>query len=222
MHAAVSKTAEARALTVVEVLVVVVCIGVLAVVGWGFYAEGKSKQKYLTCVMNLKQIAFASNQFEIDAGERGSGTKRSTMLSTNLGGSLEFIGQGQAFQHFLALSNYLSVKRLACPTDARTPAMDWSQFSNRNLSYFLAVEFAEPTLLAGDRHLESQAASSNGVLTLTRDVRVSWGKDLHWGKYGVVGLADGSATAWGSTRFQTNIISWADRQPSNLVRLEFP
>ncbi|MFA6546216.1 MAG: hypothetical protein WCS99_17485 [Limisphaerales bacterium] len=211
------------ALTIVEVLVVLVCIGVLAGLGWGAYSEAKDKQKYMTCVWNLKHFAFASNQFASDSGKKSEGeSKRSTMLSTNLGGSQELVGQGLAFRHFLALSNYMSAKRLTCPTDSRSPALDWPQLANSNLSYFMAVEFSEPYLLAGDRHLETRSGLSNGVATLSSTNQLAWGRDLHHGLYGVVATADGTATAWWNAQLKTNTEAWLSRNQSNRVRLEFP
>lgn len=212
-----------EALTLVEVLVVVVCVGLLAGLGWGVYCEAQDKQKYMTCVWNLKHFAFASNQFASDGGKKSEGeSKQSTMLSTNLGGTQELVGLGQTYRHFLALSNYMSAKRLTCPTDTRSPALDWPQLANSNLSYFMAVEFSEPYLLAGDRHLEPRSGLSNGVATLSLSNQLSWGRDLHHGLYGVVATADGTATAWWNAQLKTNTEAWLSRNLSNRVRLEFP
>ena len=218
-----SNSRQESALTIVEVLVVIVCIGLLAGLGWGFYCEGQDKHKYMACVWNLKHFALASNQFASDGGKQPEReSKRSTMLSTNLGGSQEFVGQGQVFRHFLVLSNYLNAKRLTCPTDTRSPALDWPQLANSNLSYFMAVEFSEPHVLAGDRHLEPRSGLSNGVATLSLGNQLSWGRDLHHGLYGVVATADGTATAWWNAQLKTNTEAWLSRNQSNRVRLEFP
>ena len=64
------------------------------------------------------------------------------------GGSFEFRDTPDVFRHFLAASNELNQpKILACPEDKeRTRAVDWTRFSNSNVSYFINLDASEGAL----------------------------------------------------------------------------
>src|SRR5580765_6097622 len=92
------------------------------------------------CVSNLHQISLAMRMWS------GDHTERFPMaVSTNQGGSLEFIEIGDTSGHFRAASNELnSPKILACSADrTRHWATNFTNFGNENLSYFLALDADE-------------------------------------------------------------------------------
>ena len=142
-------------------------------------------------------------------------------VSTNQGGSLEFIGIG-AFHHFLTISNELnSSKVLNCPSDKkRRRATDFASFSTRNLSYFVGLDADEhyPTMiLSGDRNVTTNGDTRPGVVTFREGSSIAWTKDIH-PHSGNLGLADGSVLQ-ANDAILTNQISlsaWLT------VRLEVP
>jgi prepilin-type processing-associated H-X9-DG protein len=97
--------------------------------------------------------------------------KYATKVSTNDGGSLEFVTAGYqiakhdqhfyfSYRNFLPLAGGLATpKSLACPADLqRWSATNFTQFNNWNLSYAMGL-VADPNIpmavLAGDRNLPS-------------------------------------------------------------------
>ena len=145
----------------VELLIVIAIIGILAALLLPVLGRTKSRAKKIECVANLKQTGLAFQLFAHDHGGRFP-----AHISTNDGGSLEFVAKGYqvqgvfyfAYEHFRPLAPELvTPKLLACPTDQqRWPATNFIQFDNHNLSYFIGLK-ADPALptaiLAGDRNL---------------------------------------------------------------------
>ena len=91
-------------------------------------------------------------------------------VSTNSAGSLAWANSPQVFRHFQVMSNELvTPKILLCPLDSkRTKATDFTNFSNANLSYFIALDADESKphrLLSGDRNLTG-GTLSNGFLRI--------------------------------------------------------
>lgn len=142
---------QAGAFTLVELLVVIAIIGILAALLLPALEGGKARARKIQCVGNLKEIGLANHLFANDhAG------KFPTLVSTNDGGSLEFVTAGYqvrnqnfyfSFQHFLPLASALvTPKPLACPSDLiRWPAnnkwaaTNFNQFNNWNLSYTIGL-----------------------------------------------------------------------------------
>ena len=109
---------------------------------------------------------------------------------------MEYVGAGQVFRHYLALSNELnSPKVLACGSDtARLRGSDFAGLSDRNLSYFVGLDATETnprTILSGDRNVSTNGRLISGILTVTNSSGVGWTKDIHQ-HAGNVGLGDGS------------------------------
>jgi prepilin-type N-terminal cleavage/methylation domain-containing protein/prepilin-type processing-associated H-X9-DG protein len=151
-----------EAFTLVELLVVIAIIGILAAMLMPVLEQGKKRATRIQCVNNLNQTGLASHLFANDHNG-----KFPTQVSTNDGGSLEFVIAGYqihnqhfyfSYQHFRPLGADLGTPKLfACPGDLqRWPAASFSQFNNWNLSYVIGLK-ANPLLpgaiLAADRNL---------------------------------------------------------------------
>ena len=190
------------AFTLVELLVVIAIIGILAALLMPALEQGQARATRIVCGNNLKEIGLASHLFANDHGG-----KFSMQVSTNDGGSLEYVAAGMqlqtrfyfSFEHFLPLSGALSTPRLlACPADLeRWSATNFSRFNNWNLSYAIGVD-ADPnapnSVLAADRNFPScnlPTCTPNptiGLIPFTTGAR--WGIGLH-NRKGNVLFSDG-------------------------------
>jgi len=127
-------------------------------------------------------------------------------VSTNEGGSREWIGGPNAFRHFEVMSNELNTpKLLVCPADQKsrvvansfgaTAASGRVPFtSNSNLSYFVGVDATETNLnlfLFGDRNLTNGTPVTDGLLELTTNQPSNWTEQIH-GRRGNIAFPDGS------------------------------
>jgi prepilin-type processing-associated H-X9-DG protein len=181
---------KTAALTLMEVLVVIAILAVLVALVLPKLGAAKKKAQRITCVNRLCQVGMA---FRIWEGDHTNLYPMS--VSTNLGGTLEYVARGETFRHFQVMSNELSTPIiLACPADVRRPAQDFGPtFGNFNVSYFvgLDVEDAKPqTILSGDRNIAG-GKIKNGVLEITKNDPVGWSSELHGG-IGNIAFADGS------------------------------
>ena len=148
--------------TLVELLVVIAIIGILAALLLPALSVAKSRARRIECVGNLRETGLAFHLFANDHGG-----KFTTQVSTNDGGSLEFVTAGYqiigrefyfSFQHFRPLAGALvTPKPLACPADPdRWPATNFNRFNNANLSFDIGLK-ADPnipnSILLADRNL---------------------------------------------------------------------
>ncbi len=178
--------------TLIDFLIVVVTVVLLVFAGLPFLTRptGRPNQR-LRCVGNLKQVNLSFLMWSNDHEE-----KFPWQVSTNQGGSMEFIGTSETFQHFLAVSNEMtSPKPLWCRSDSqRTSAQRFdSGLANSNLSYFVsldAVERQPHSILSGDRNLTG-GVLTNGVMLLTTNSRAGWTEAMHKNA-GNISFADGS------------------------------
>ena len=133
------------AFTLVELLVVIAIIGILAALVLPAVTASKKRALRIWCINNLKQTGVVAHTFANDHNG-----KFPTAISTNDGGSLEFVIAGYqaqqrlyiAFQHFRPLAGELGTPQLfACPADLeRSPATNLSKFDNRNVSYVIGLK----------------------------------------------------------------------------------
>jgi hypothetical protein len=181
-----------RGFTKWELLIVVALLGALAALLLPVLAIRKAKAKRISCVCNLKQIGLALRMWSNECGE-----KFPWQVTTNRGGSSEWIGANDAYRHFRVVSNELSSpKVLVCSSDsARSRAARWEDVtSNRRLSYFVGLDADETrpqTILSGDRNLATNGRPANALLRLTAAVPVEWTEEIHQHQ-GNIGLGDGS------------------------------
>jgi len=189
---------KARALTLIETLVVVAVAALLVV--FVLPAAWRKTQR-IDCVNNLVQIGLAFRLWSDDH------TNQFPMsVSTNFGGTREYTATGETFQHFQVMSNeVVSLKVLVCPADKRQPAKSWATLSNSNISYFVSLDADETqpqALLAGDRNLQIDgAAAKPGLLLLRTNSVVGWTHEMHNG-FGNVALADGSVQQFSSAKLR--------------------
>ena len=190
---------RAAGFTLVEMLVVIAIIGVLAALLLPALERAKARAKRMECVSGLRQIGLASHVFANDHGG-----KLPTQVSTNDGGSLEFVQAGYqirgafyfAYKDLLPLAGALAAPTLfACPADlTRRPATNFSQFSNPNLSYYvgLAADANDPRqILAADRGLPTLATNGYSLQHLPAPAPLHW-TGAHDGNGNIL-FADGHA-----------------------------
>ena len=185
---------SSRALTLIEVLVV---LGLLALLAGMLLPAGvggsKARAPRIQCVNNLKQVGLA---FRIWEGDHGGNYPVSVSMTN--GGTLEVVESGMAFRHFQVMSNELNTpKILICPADKkRKVATNFlSGFNNTTLSYFVGVDAYEGQAqmpLAGDRNMTlNNVELSSGLHALATNAAVGWSEAIHK-KQGNVLIADAS------------------------------
>jgi competence protein ComGC len=183
-----------RALTKIEVVVIVAALAVLVALLLPALAASKRKSSLIGCISNVKQIGIAFRLWEGDNND-----KYPMAVSVTNGGVMELIAPGKAYVLWQTVSNQLnSPKILHCPADADhiTATNFTTGFSDANISYFVtpdAVETYPQMILAGDDNLLMNGKPVHpGILTLWTNQTVAWTKDRHC-RVGNISMADGSA-----------------------------
>jgi len=211
-------------LTFVEVLVSIVVVAVLAGL---FLPRLQPRRPFgccrMNCVSNLKQVSLAMRMWSNDHGD-----KFPWSVSTNEGGTMEFVGTAGVFRHFLATSNELtSPKVLSCPQDAqRTKVTSWDQLTNdaQHISYFVGLDADETkpwSILSGDRNLTTNGLRAVGAITITRTITPGWTARIHTNA-GTIGLGDGSAQQISARRLQGQFQSALTNLDVGSIRLVIP
>lgn len=180
------------AFTLIELIVAVLLVLVSLLVVLCVILQVHSPHSAFDCARNLKQIGLSFRLFSIDNSD-----KFPMEVSTNDGGTLEFVATSNVFRHFQTLSNELSTpKVLICPLDrSRAWATNFSSdFNNSKLSYFVGVDARltnAAMILSGDRNIANGISPKNGMLLLTTNQNVKWTKQMHNG-CGYICFADAS------------------------------
>jgi len=182
------------ALTLTEVLVVIAVAFALLIIA--ILPLAKEKAKTISCYNQLRAGGCA---FWLWAGDNNN--KFPMELSTNNGGTREWLMQGKVSEVFLVMSNEFNTPRiLVCPADRRNWVTNWSQFDNQHLSYFVGVDaryntnFSDASMskfLFGDRNLTNGAGADKNILQLTANQTAGWTEELHKNR-GNICLANGS------------------------------
>jgi prepilin-type processing-associated H-X9-DG protein len=180
-----------EAFTLVELFMVVFLVAVFSALLLVTLPQSKRHQQRISCVGSLKNLGLS---FRIWA--TGHSDQYPMLVSTNQGGSLEFVGSGQTFRHFQVMCNELSASAiLICPSDRQRKATNFQSLSNGNLSYFAGIDASTRTnpqmFLAGDHNITNATKPRNGILELTANAPAGWTHTLHRGA-GNIALADGS------------------------------
>jgi type II secretory pathway pseudopilin PulG len=179
-------------MTLVEVLVVVAVIVVLVALLLPFLANSRHHLPGQRCQNNLKQIALATMLWANDQQD-----KLPWEISTNNGGSKEWLMAGLVHRHYQVLSNELgNPKILVCNSEE-----GWSAATNfdspqpGNVSYFVGTSARlglPKSLLGGDRCLVAKEKKLTGNQPLSANQKLTWDESVH-GSFGAIALADGSA-----------------------------
>lgn len=185
-----------RALTLVEVLVVIVVLAFLAVVFFPWpEPAAKRKNAQIECVNNLKQVGIA---FRVWSGDCSDNLPMQT--STDRGGAKEPAELGIVYPVFQVMSNELSTPEiLICPADtSRLAATDFATgLDNSHVSYFVGVDAAEAypqRIISGDGNFAVAGVPvKSGMLLLSTNDPVTWTPARHVNK-GNLALADGSVS----------------------------
>lgn len=211
------KTDGRRALTVLELLVVVATVVILIGLLLPMLARPKVNSSRISCVNNLKQIGLALRIWSGDNADRFP-----MQAFTNEFGGMKFADATNAYRYFQILSNELNTpKVLVCRTDDRNPATNFeSGFDNSCVSYFVGLDADETRpamLLAGDRNLTNGLPLNNGIMTPSSQRPATWTKAMHQGN-GNVALADGSVLQLSTSR----LVGTLAKTGTNVNRLLFP
>jgi hypothetical protein len=198
-----------------DLLTLVVIGGVLLCILVVELGRAQRRSKTICCNCNLKQVGLAFRTWALDHHELFP-----MGVSTNDGGSREFITTGETFRHFQVMSNELSTPVvLACPVDSRWSAEHFDRgFGNSNLSYFAGVVTNDenPQLfLSGDRNITGGVWLANQILQLTTNEVIGWSAGIHRGA-GNLGLADGSVDQSSTFRLQERL-SWTGQATNRLA-----
>jgi type II secretory pathway pseudopilin PulG len=193
------------AFTLIELLIVITCLGLLVALLLPALARAKARSSRINCVNNLKQIGVAFITWSLD-----NSNQYPMQVSVTNGGTMELVDSGVVYRHFQVISNELSTpKILVCPYDSTRPtsstfastvpvgSANATPFTNdANVSYFVGVDavYSQSMVLTGDANigLAGQRPQS-GLQSFSKDSNVSWFKpqhDIH--SKGNIGLADGS------------------------------
>jgi len=191
------------AFTMVEMLVVIAIIGILAALLLPVLNRSEMRTKRVICINVQQQIGLAFHTFSNDHNG-----KFPMAISTNEGGSMEFVQSGfaagrlfyTAYRHFQVLSNVLVLPRtLICPSETtRFAATNFPALQNENLSYFVGVNstFDKPdTILAGDRNLVTNSFDQPTILPLGPCPSLRWTWELHQNKGNIL-YADDHVDQW--------------------------
>jgi len=181
-------------MTLIEVVVMIVVLGILAVVFLPAFDRGQVKAPRINCVNNLKEIGLA---YRIWAGDNND--KYPMEVSVTNGGAMELVADGEnVWLNYLVMSNELSTpKILYCPADTdHTRATNFTtDFNNSKISYFVGLDADQKypqMLLSGDNNFEVGGVPvKSGSLKFSTNTPIAWSAGRH--KFaGNIGLADGS------------------------------
>ena len=207
--------------TIVEVMIVVVVIGLLAVLLLPTIGQKKIKETRPRCISNIKQVGLGWRLWANDNGD-----KFPWQVSISNTGTLEMVNGPVVAPHFLIASNELnSPKILTCSSDVqRSRVAQWSELTDMNLSYFVGLDASEAgpqSILSGDRNITGGTKVTNTVFFFGSNNVARFTKDIH-NQTGNIGLGDGSAmqiNARGLTN-QINAALLSSGQPG--LRLAIP
>lgn len=197
-----TRNPRSSAMTIFEVLVVIVCLLFLAWVLLPTFGRAKIHSGP-NCVSNLRQINIALQIFEED-----NGNQYPMSVSVTDGGGKELIQAGDVAGCFQIASNEMStVKIFVCPNDsARTFATNWNGLNGSHISYFLSADASnhlDPTIVldGDDNVVVGGVPVASGLVNLSSNAPESWSGTRH--RFcGNIGLADGSVSQTTSNGLQ--------------------
>jgi hypothetical protein len=201
----VSHAARNRALTRVELCVVIAVVAAFAI----FFLSvpdrmNKERALRVQCVNNLKQTGVALDTWASDHGE-----KFPMEISQINGGTMEFTTGPNEWHHFQIMSNELVTPLvLICPADeARVRETNFAFLNDSNISFFINLDYSRPgphALWSGDRNLTNGTPLRDCVLELTTNPPAAWTTEMHK-KVGNLLLFDGSVAQVNGTALRNAV-----------------
>jgi prepilin-type processing-associated H-X9-DG protein len=209
---------KTAALTLLEVVVVVLVMAVLVAILLPLFARSKGGN-YFSCARNLREIGMA---YRIWAGDNGD--KYPMDVSMTNGGAMELVAAGNVAATFQVMSNELSTPKIVlCPQDvSRDYATNFTtDFNNSRISYFVGADADEKNpqmFVSGDANFEiSGVPVKSGLLGFYSNAPIAWSAARH--KFsGNVALVDGSVQAVNNS----NLISFLQQTGLATNRLAIP
>ncbi len=194
------------AITLLDILAVIVVFGVLLAVLSRRYVLEKNKAQRIHCTNNLKQIGSSFNSW----ADLYQGTFPTFLYDPN-GSPMEFDSGPNAWRHFrIASLRLLPPRFFICPADSeRSVASNYISFNNSNVSYFVGLpkdRSVPGMLIAGDRNITNGTPLKDGILELTASQPGGWTRDLH-NQIGNFTLADGSVQQASRSTLQQTVTS---------------
>ena len=218
------KRAKREAFTLIEAIVIAGTLVVLTFFTVPGLVKAKRTAQLKQCADNLNELFRAEALYMLD----NAISEFPNLVSTNKGGTLEYVESGNLAQHFRTMSNEnLTLKALTCPADTRRPAKNFNSLSNLNVSYFVNRDFGftsttglwgegvvEHQVLRGDRNVSNRLGRASGMIDVFGDKQFGWTRQIHNqnSKQSLVGnvvLIDGSVPTWTATQWQEWIPQWA-------------
>jgi len=204
----------------IEVLITLGVVALLVLVVLPQVLRPHVRSPRIHCLSNLKQVGLG---FLLWANDNSDQFPWQT--STNRGGSQELVGRGNAFVHFLTVSNgIVSPKVLVCPAEkARMRLALWAKFSDANLSYCAGLdahEAAQDSILSSDRNLTGGVQVANELFNFSSN-NAGWGTTHHV-QNGNLGLADGSAMQSSTAMLLKQLAKDQEQRQTNVTHLAIP
>jgi prepilin-type processing-associated H-X9-DG protein len=210
-----AQTSNRNGFKLIELLLVVLGLGILASFVLPQLARRNARFSRIGCANNLKQVGLSFRTWALDNND-----KYPAQVSVTNRGTMELVESGQAWVHFLVMSNELSTpKILMCPEEPDPTkrladnfgAASWPGAptlvpftSDKSVGYFVGVDAmgrGSRTILSGDRNLSLDGFPANpGLLRITTISTVGWfrPRPRHNGG-GNIAFADGSVDSLSSS-----------------------
>jgi prepilin-type N-terminal cleavage/methylation domain-containing protein len=193
---------DARAFTLVELLIVLGVIGILASMLYPGIMRANNQAKNVLCVSQLHQVGVAATGIANDLNGRAPGHSNRAIERTLFHAVLQGMGSTRTF---------------LCPADPARARSSEAGMDRTNTSYFIShsARLDEPqSILAGDRNVMAGPAGQpfallNGSVTLSISNKFGWSLIMHHSKGNVL-QGDGSAQLTTATALDRLIVAQPD------------
>jgi type II secretory pathway pseudopilin PulG len=171
-------------MTLVEVVVVIVILGILAAILLPALAPHHCTCQKINCVNNLKQIGLA---YRIFAGDHNDKYPMQVSIGdTNGSGTMELATGTNAWVNYAVMSDELSTPKVViCPQDTKSVLATnfGSSFNNSNVSYFVGLNANQDhpqMILSGDDNFAIGGIPvKSGLLEFPTNAPISWTAARH-------------------------------------------